>query len=125
MPVLEGRRILVSPRREKDHGRCLLKARSYGVLLNQFWGGKTPSIEMRGSLCWSMITYPLVSGNFNLSVGDISARRLERWDLNIMVASIPWGWIRGIAEAVDLSTAGRAKPSEEFERMTEKMRSRR
>ncbi len=93
------------------------------ITLNQFWDGKTPSIEMRGSLCWSMITYPLVSGNFNLSVGDISARRMERWDPNIMAASIPWERIRGIADAVDLSTAGRAKPSKEFERMTEKMRS--
>ncbi|HJH26527.1 MAG TPA: hypothetical protein C5S37_07060, partial [Methanophagales archaeon] len=100
------------------HGICCMT-------LNQFWDGKTPSIEMRGSLCWSMITYPLISGNFNLSVGDISARRLERWDLNIMVTSTPWERIRGIAEAIDLSTAGRAKPSEEFERMTEKMRSRR
>ena len=95
------------------------------ITLNQFWDGKTPSIEMRGSLCWSMITYPLVSGNFNLSVGDISARRMERWDPNIMAASIPWERISGIAEAVDFSTAGRAKPSEEFERMTEKVRSRR
>ena len=95
------------------------------ITLNQFWDGKTPSIEMRGSLCWSMITYPLISGNFNLSVGDISARRLERWDPNIMVASIPWERIRGIADAVDFSTAGRAEPSEEFKRMTEKMRSRR
>jgi len=95
------------------------------ITLNQFWDGKTPSIEMKGSLCWSMITYPLVSGNFNLSVGDISARRMERWDPNIMVASIPWERIRGIAEAIELSTAGRAEPSKEFERMTEKMRSRR
>nr|QNO56186.1 hypothetical protein FDFOPPHA_00011 [Methanosarcinales archaeon ANME-1 ERB7] len=95
------------------------------ITLNQFWDGKTPSIEMRGSLCWSMITYPLVSGNFNLSVGDISARRMERWDPNIMAASIPWERIRGIAEAVEFSTAGRAKPSKEFERMTEKMKSRR
>ncbi len=93
------------------------------ITLNQFWDGKTPSIEMRGSLCWSMITYPLVSGNFNLSVGDISARRIERWDPNIMVASIPWERIRGIADAIEFSTAGRAKPSEEFERMTERMRS--
>jgi uncharacterized protein (DUF169 family) len=93
------------------------------IILNQFWDGKTPSIEMKGSLCWSMITYPLVSGNFNLSVGDISARRMERWDPNIMAASIPWEQIRGIADAIDLSTAGRAKPSEEFEMMTEKMRS--
>ena len=81
--------------------------------------------EMRGSLCWSMITYPLVSGNFNLSVGDISARMMERWDPNIMVASIPWERIRGIADAIDFSTAGRAEPSEKFEMMTEKIWSRR
>jgi uncharacterized protein (DUF169 family) len=94
------------------------------ITLNQFWDGKTPSMEMRGALCWSMITYPLVSGNFNLSVGDISARRLEQWDPAIMVASIPGERIRGIAEAVDVSTAGRAEPSEKFKRMTEQMRSR-
>ena len=82
------------------------------ITLNQFQDGKTPSMEMKGPLCWSMITYPLVSGNFNLSVGDISARRMERWDPEIMVASIPWEKIRRIAEAVNLSTAGRAEPSE-------------
>jgi len=95
------------------------------ITLNQFWDGKTPAIEMRGSLCWSMITYPLVSGNFNLSVGDISARRLEQWDPEIMAASIPWERIRGIAEAVEFSTAGMAEPSEKFEMMTEKIRSKR
>lgn len=95
------------------------------ITLNQFWDGKTPSFEMRGALCWSMITYPLVSGNFNLSVGDISARMMEQWDPAIMVASIPGEKIRGIAEAVDLSTAGRAKQSEKFKQMTERMRSRR
>ena len=72
-----------------------------------------------------MITYSLVSGNFNLSVGDISARRMERWDPNIMAASIPWERIRGIAEAVEFSTAGRAEPSEKFKMMTERMKSRR
>jgi uncharacterized protein (DUF169 family) len=95
------------------------------ITLNQFWDGKTPSLEMRGSLCWSVITYPLVSGNFNLSVGDISARRMERWDPEILVASIPWERIRRIAEAVEFSTAGTAEPSEQFKRMTERMRSRR
>ncbi|RZN38334.1 MAG: hypothetical protein EFT35_04910 [Methanophagales archaeon ANME-1-THS] len=95
------------------------------ITLNQFWDGKTPSLEMRGPLCWSTITYPLVSGNFNLSVGDISARRMERWAPEILVASLPWERIRGIAEAVELSTAGTAEPSEQFKRMTERMRSRR
>ncbi|MHC1582315.1 MAG: hypothetical protein ACXQT5_04905 [Candidatus Syntropharchaeia archaeon] len=66
-----------------------------------------------------------VSGNFNLSVGDITARRMEGWDPNIMVASIPWERIRGIADAIDLSTAGLARLSEKFERLTERMVSRR
>jgi uncharacterized protein (DUF169 family) len=92
------------------------------ITLNQFWDGKTPSLEMRGSLCWSMVTYPLISGNFNLSVGDISARRMERWDSDLMVASIPVEKLRGIAEAVPLSTAGTAEPSEQFHQMTEEMR---
>ncbi|KAF5415236.1 MAG: hypothetical protein C5S38_04190 [Candidatus Methanophagaceae archaeon] len=42
-----------------------------------------------------------------------------------MVASIPWERIRGIAEAVEFSTAGRAESSEKFEMMTEKIRSKR
>ena len=95
------------------------------LTLNQFWNGKTPSLEMRGPLCWSTVTYPLISGNFNLSVGDISARRMERWDADLMVASLPVEILRGIAEAVPLSTAGTAQPSEQFQRMTEKMRAKR
>lgn len=95
------------------------------ITLNQFWDGKTPSFEMRGPLCWSTITYPLLSGNFNLSVGDISARRMEGWDPELLVASIPWERVKGIAEAVKVSTAGTAEPSEQFKRMTERMRSRR
>ncbi|MCX8176393.1 MAG: DUF169 domain-containing protein, partial [Candidatus Bathyarchaeota archaeon] len=59
------------------------------LLLNQFWDGKTAPMEMRLSLCWSTITYPAMSGNFNISVGDISARKMEGWDPNLMVASIP------------------------------------
>jgi len=62
--------------------------------------------------------------NFNVSVGDISARRMERWDPSIMVVSIPIERIAGIADAVDKSTAGTAETSREFKAMSEKMRSR-
>lgn len=93
------------------------------VTLAQFWDGKTPSFEMRGSLCWSSITYPIVSGNFNITAGDISARRMAGWDKNIMIASVPWEKIKGIAEAIDRSTAGTAESSREFTKMTERIRS--
>jgi uncharacterized protein (DUF169 family) len=66
----------------------------------------------------------IISGNFNVSVGDISARRIERWDPSIMTVPIPIERIAGVADAVDKSTAGTAETSSEFKEMTEKMRSR-
>lgn len=94
------------------------------LILNQFWDGKTPSMEMRHALCWSTITYPAMSGNFNISVGDISARRMEGWDPNLMVASIPIERMKLIIKALDKSTAGTAEPSEEFKKAIEAIRTR-
>lgn len=92
------------------------------ITLAQFWDGKTPSFEMRGSLCWSSITYPIVSGNFNITAGDISARRMAGWDKNIMIGSVPVEKIQGIADAIDKSTAGTAQPSREFEEIIARIR---
>ncbi len=92
------------------------------ITLAQFWDGKTPSFEMRGSLCWSSITYPMVSGNFNVTAGDISARRMAGWDENIMIASVPVEKVQGIADAVDKSTAGTAEPSRQFEALIARIR---
>lgn len=88
------------------------------VTLAQFWDGKTPSFEMRGSLCWGTITYPMVTGNFNITAGDISARRMAGWDKEVMIASVPAEKVHGIAGAIEKSTAGTARSSEQFERMT-------
>ncbi|MDM8001214.1 MAG: DUF169 domain-containing protein [Dehalococcoidia bacterium] len=87
------------------------------ITLAQFWDGKTPSFEMRGAMCWSAITYPLVSGNFNITVGDISGRRIAGWNENIMIATVPVEKVQGIADAIDKSTAGTARPSEDFEKI--------
>lgn len=94
------------------------------VTLNQFWDGKQNAMQMRGSLCWSSVTYPLVSGNLNVSLGDISARRMEKWDPTLLIVSIPVRRLDNILKAMDFSTAGTAKSSENFEEMTEKMTSR-
>ncbi len=92
------------------------------ITLAQFWDGKTPSFEMRGSLCWSAISYPIVSGNFNITSGDISARRMAGWDKNIMIASVPVERIQGISDALDKNTAGTAKPSRQFEEIIARIR---
>ena len=92
------------------------------ITLAQFWNGQTPSFEMRASLCWGAITYPLVSGNFNITVGDISARRMAGWEPSLMIATVPGEQIEGIAAAVDKTTAGTAATSEQFEKLTATMR---
>lgn len=92
------------------------------ITLAQFWDGKTPSFEMRGSLCWGSIAYPMVSGHFNITAGDISARRMAGWDENMMIASVPVEKVQGIADAVDRSTAGTAAPSREFEGLMARIR---
>jgi len=92
------------------------------VTLAQFWDGKTPSFEMRWSLCWGAITYPMMSGNFNITVGDISARRMAGWEKNVVIASIPAEKIQGIAEAISKSTAGTAEPSRQFEALVARIK---
>jgi uncharacterized protein (DUF169 family) len=92
------------------------------ITLAQFWTGQTPAFEMRASLCWGAITYPLVSGNFNITVGDISARRMAGWEPSLMIATVPAEQIEGIAAAVDKTTAGTAATSEQFEKLTANMR---
>jgi uncharacterized protein (DUF169 family) len=94
------------------------------VTLSQFWDGKQTSMEMRGSLCWGAVTYPLVSGNLDVSLGDTSARRMENWDPTLLIVSIPWRKLDDILEAMDFSTAGTAESAEFFQKMTEKMASR-
>ncbi|MGD0658161.1 MAG: DUF169 domain-containing protein [Syntrophorhabdales bacterium] len=87
------------------------------ITLAQFWDGKTPSFQMRASMCWGAITYPMVSGNFNVTAGDISARRMAGWDENIMIATFPAEKIQGVADATDRSTAGTAPSSDHFKAM--------
>jgi hypothetical protein len=59
----------------------------------------------------------MVSGNFNVTAGDISARRMAGWDENIMIATFPAEKIQGVADATDRSTAGTAPSSDHFKAM--------
>jgi len=92
------------------------------VTLAQFWDGKTPPFHIRASMCWGAITYPMVSGNFNVTAGDISARRMAGWDENTMIATMPAEKVQGVAEAIERSTAGTAESSDQFKALTARMR---
>lgn len=106
---------------------CLLLAdaeqTSRVLTLNQYWDGVQPSMEMRGSLCWSAITYPLSSGKLNVTPGDPSARELANYYPSDLIVSIPYENLESIVEAMDYSTAGTGERSEEFKQVMEEISS--
>ncbi|MFX0086130.1 MAG: DUF169 domain-containing protein [Candidatus Hodarchaeota archaeon] len=71
--------------------------------------------RVTGSLCWSAITYPLVTGNFNITMGDPTARRIHKYDPNELIVSIPYRMIPAMIDAIEYSTAGKGKPAKWFE----------
>jgi len=74
--------------------------------------------EVLGSLCWSAITYPLMTGNLNITMGDPTARRHHGYDDNELIVSIPYRMMPNIMEAMEHSTAGKGKMAEWFERIS-------
>lgn len=75
--------------------------------------------QVLGSLCWSAITYPLISGNLNVTMGDPTARRHHKYDSNELIVSIPYRMIPNIMEALQYSTAGKGKMAPWFARISE------
>ena len=75
--------------------------------------------EVLGSLCWSAITYPLISGNINITMGDPTARKHHKYDPNELIVSIPYRMIPNIMEALQFSTAGKGEMAPWFTRVTE------
>jgi uncharacterized protein (DUF169 family) len=71
--------------------------------------------QVTGSLCWSAVTYPLVTGNFNVTMGDPTARRHYGYDPNELLVTIPYRMVASIADAMEYSTAGKGKPAAWFE----------
>lgn len=69
---------------------------------------------VKGSLCWGAITYPLVTGNFNITMGDPTARRNYNYHVNELIVSIPYRMVPAMIEAMEFSTAGKGKPAQWF-----------
>jgi uncharacterized protein (DUF169 family) len=78
--------------------------------------GQPVKPQVIGSLCWSAITYPLVTGNLNVTMGDPTARRHYGYDPNDLIVSAPYRMIPLMREALELSTAGAAKAAAWFDR---------
>ena len=79
------------------------------VTLDHYWDGIPLDIELTGSLCHAAIAYLIVTGRTNLSFGDWTAMRMQKFASDIVFVSVPYERVRNLAAAVPECSAGSAE----------------
>ncbi|HVN95838.1 MAG TPA: DUF169 domain-containing protein [Syntrophorhabdaceae bacterium] len=79
------------------------------LTLATYDSGVSPKTELVGSACHMAITYPLVSGEINVSFMDYTARKMKGYKADELFVSVPYHRMAGIIESIPLCTAGTAK----------------
>jgi len=79
------------------------------LTLATFSDGVMPKIKIGGPTCRMAITYPLVTGELNISFYDYTARKMCKVERDKLLISIPYGKLPQIVESIDVCSAGRAK----------------
>jgi len=88
---------------------CDAEAACRLLTLATFSDGIMPKIKIGGPTCRMAITYPLVSGELNISFYDYTARKMCKVEKDKLLISIPYGKLPQIVESIDICSAGRAK----------------
>ena len=78
------------------------------VALDHYWDGIPPSIEVAGSLCHAAIGYPVMTGHTNLTLGDWTARRAQKYEKDIVFLTVPYERMANLIAAIPMCSAGTA-----------------
>lgn len=79
------------------------------VNLATFETGMPMECDPSGSLCRSVITYPLVTGKVNISFGDITARKMVKLSEEELFVTLPYIHLQSSVESIPSCAAGTAK----------------
>ena len=79
------------------------------LTLTTFIDGAMPKIKIGGPTCRMTITYPLQSGEVNISFYDYTARKICNVPKDKLLVSIPYKKIPKIIENIDKCSGGKAK----------------
>ncbi|HEY5502183.1 MAG TPA: DUF169 domain-containing protein [Candidatus Anoxymicrobiaceae bacterium] len=79
------------------------------VTLDHYWDGKPIHAELTGSLCHAAISYPVVTGNTNLTLGDWTARRMQKYGPDVVFLTIPYERMENVVLAIPECSAGTAE----------------
>lgn len=92
------------------------------VTLDHYWDGLPIQAELTGSLCHAAIGYPVVTGRTNLTLGDWTARRMQKYPSDVMILSVPYERMANLMLAISECSAGTAEveiPAEFRQAMSE------
>jgi uncharacterized protein (DUF169 family) len=86
------------------------------ISLHLYLTGISPRINLSGPTCYTAVTYPLMTGEINISIMDYIARQMYKFAPEELFVSVPYHHFIGIIESLDKSSAGTAKiqPPQEF-----------
>lgn len=79
------------------------------ITLDHYWDGVPPHIEVAGSLCHSAISYPVVTGHTNLTLGDWTARRAQKFERDAVFLTVPYERMANLIAAIPMCSAGTAQ----------------
>lgn len=79
------------------------------LTLDQFWDGIPPRVQTSGSLCYSVIAYPVVTGQTNVSFGDWTARRSTGFREDAVFLTVPFERMQNLVKAIPECSAGTAE----------------
>ncbi len=87
------------------------------LALDTYWDGVPPKQEVIGALCHTAISYSIMTGFTNISMGDWTARRNQEFDSDILFLSIPYERNNNLIAAIPKCSAGDAEAviPEEFQ----------
>jgi len=77
--------------------------------LATYWDGVAPKTLQIGSGCQMAVSYPINSGEVNVSFMDWTARKMIKLAPDELLISIPFRKMHGIMEAISACSAGTAK----------------
>ncbi len=78
------------------------------VTLDHYWDGIPLQVELTGALCHSAIAYPVVTGRTNVTFGDWTARRMQKYPQDVVFVSLPYERMANLVAAVPKCSAGDA-----------------
>lgn len=78
------------------------------ITLDTYWDGLNPEVQLIGALCHSAISYTIMTGNTNISMGDWTARSHQQFESDVVFLSVAYERLDNLIAAIPECSAGEA-----------------